>query len=232
MTKSPIVTAADLRAEITRDVGAVPREVLLALDHMSAVDAVVDVVTMRARSLADMIDTTYARSTEGLGRLADDVRALDGEQVRFCRVEADGVVLLVVLATTTPTVASTFLHSPTNQPSTIELAQLEQLLHRSSVPLRDVAAAAVRNLAPDAVLVLHRQDAARTARTFEQKYSAAIRNGFDVRGLQAFLSALRSRQGEAILLLHVPAANDELIVGVREDRSEILAVLQIGGRPA
>ncbi|WP_144713459.1 hypothetical protein [Curtobacterium pusillum] len=225
------MTAAELRTMLARGVEPVPREVLHAIDRLVAVDASVDVVAMPAASLAKMIDKTYARSTEGLARVADEVRAFDGELVRLCRAEANGNVLLVVLAATTPTVVSAFVHDRGEPQSTLERAQLEQLLHRSNVPNRSVAEDALQDLSPEAEFALHRQDATRTARTFEQKYSAAIRSGVDVRGLDAFVLALRDQNGEAVLLLDLPAPDGALIIGVREDRSEILAVLHIRGFP-
>lgn len=229
MTDVTPITSAELLLLLTDGRDPLPRSVLRTASRLVEADAPVDVVAMPAVALARMIDTTYAESTDGLARVADDVRALADTPVRFCRAEVDEVVLLVVLAAADPIVISVFVHDRAAQRVSIGHEPLERLLRRSRSSNRAVALDALRSLSPEATFACHRQDAVRTASTFERKYSAAVQSGVDVDGLDEFVSALRRQNGEAVLLLDLPAADGGLIVGIREDRSEVLAVLSVRG---
>jgi hypothetical protein len=220
------MTAVELLTLLTAGPKQAPLSVLRTADRLVEANAPVDVVAMPAVALSKMIDQTYADSTGGLARVADDVRALADMPVRLCRAEVDEDVLLAVLAMWEPTVISVFVHDRSAQRVTLGRAPLERLLRHSTSANRTVALESLRR-SQEAAFPLHRQDAIRTARTFLQKYSAAMQSGVEVNGLDAFVSALRRQNGKAVFLMNLPAPDSDIVLGVREDQMEILEVLHV-----
>ena len=214
-----IDSAAPGAAEVSRFVGSLPPDDRFDLDRVAAA------------TLARMLRRSRQVPTASLEALVAVLDGLGASDVLFGRHDSESETAVVVLDVASGAVVAGSVR-PIPEREVITAGELAGILRRADdASIATTAVARTLELLStrddDEALVVGRQGASATARTFRTKYSMARETGVTVLGLEEFADRL-SALGDTEIALCLASTDDAHVVAALDaDRSAAITALVV-----